>query len=177
MKSSPLLLFLLLFFSAALAQENYQDVVYLKNGSIIHGMITEQIPNKSLKIKTADNNIFFYQLDDIDKITKEIVRPEILQAKGKEDANKNYKGRNSGAAWTTATTVVTSPLLGLIPALACSSAEPNSANLNVKNQELMKNENYNQAYIGQAHKIKRHKIWKHYGIASVIWISAILFIL
>lgn len=30
--------------------QQYQDVVYLKNGSVIRGLITEQIPNKSLKI-------------------------------------------------------------------------------------------------------------------------------
>lgn len=36
----------------------YVDVVYLKNGSIIRGMIIEQIPNVSLKIQTKDGSIF-----------------------------------------------------------------------------------------------------------------------
>ena len=50
----------------------YQDVVYLKNGSIIRGMIIEQIPNKSIKIQTKDGNVFVFEMDEIEKITKEV---------------------------------------------------------------------------------------------------------
>jgi hypothetical protein len=50
----------------------YIEVVYLKNGSIIRGVIIEQIPNVSLKIKTKDGNVFFYKMEDVEKITKEI---------------------------------------------------------------------------------------------------------
>lgn len=53
------------------AQQNYQDVVYLKNGSIIRGLIIEQIPNKSIKIETIDKSVFVYQFDDVEKMTKE----------------------------------------------------------------------------------------------------------
>lgn len=49
----------------------YQDVVYLKNGSVIRGLIIEQIPNQSLKIQTKDGSVFFYKMDDVEKITKE----------------------------------------------------------------------------------------------------------
>ena len=55
----------------AFAQQSYQDVIYLKNGSIIRGTIIEQIPNVSLKIETADKNAFVYKMEEIDKITKE----------------------------------------------------------------------------------------------------------
>ena len=55
----------------AFGQNNYQDVVYLKNGSIIRGVIIEQVPNKSIKIETADRNVFVYQMDEIEKLTKE----------------------------------------------------------------------------------------------------------
>ena len=48
-----------------------QDVVYLKNGSIIRGLIIEQIPNVSLKIQTADGSVFVYKIDEIEKMTKE----------------------------------------------------------------------------------------------------------
>lgn len=51
--------------------QQYQDVVYLKNGSVIRGLITEQIPNKSLKIETTDGSIFICDMNDINKITKE----------------------------------------------------------------------------------------------------------
>lgn len=53
------------------AQPAMQDVVYLTNGSIIRGIIIEQVPNKSLKIKTADGSIFVYDLVNVEKITKE----------------------------------------------------------------------------------------------------------
>jgi hypothetical protein len=48
------------------------DVVYLKNGSIIRGMVVETIPNETVKIRTSDGSIFVYSLDEVEKITKEI---------------------------------------------------------------------------------------------------------
>ena len=67
-------LFFVTFISISIivvAQQSYQDVVYLKNGSIIRGVIIEQIPNKSIKIETADKSVFVYQLDEIEKMAKE----------------------------------------------------------------------------------------------------------
>ena len=67
-------LFFVTFISISIivvAQQSYQDVVYLKNGSIIRGVIIEQIPNKSIKIETADKSVFVYQIDEIEKMTKE----------------------------------------------------------------------------------------------------------
>lgn len=56
--------------SAAMAQ--YVETVHLKNGSMIRGVIIEQIPEKTLKIQTADGSIFVYSYSEIAKITKEI---------------------------------------------------------------------------------------------------------
>ena len=47
------------------------DVVYLRNGSVIRGTIIEQVPNVSMKIQTADGNIFAYPMSDIERIVKE----------------------------------------------------------------------------------------------------------
>jgi hypothetical protein len=55
------------------AQQKPDDVVYLKNGSIIHGSIIEVIPNESVKIQSG-KNVFVYKMDEIDRITKD-VRP------------------------------------------------------------------------------------------------------
>lgn len=65
-----------------------QDVVYLKNGSIIRGIIIEQIPNQSLKIQTNDGSLFVYEITDIAKITKE--EPIVINNKPKRHAG--YKG-------------------------------------------------------------------------------------
>ena len=53
-----------------MAQE-MQEVVYLKNGSIIRGTVIEQVPGKSLKIQTNDGSIFAYEMSEVEKITKE----------------------------------------------------------------------------------------------------------
>ena len=53
------------------AQSNLQDVVYLKNGSIIRGIIGEINPNQPVRIETADRNVFVFKWDEIEKITKE----------------------------------------------------------------------------------------------------------
>lgn len=50
----------------------YIDVVYLKNGSIIRGIIIEQTPNVSLKIQTKDGSVFVYNIEDVEKMTKEL---------------------------------------------------------------------------------------------------------
>jgi hypothetical protein len=50
----------------------YVDVVYLKNGSVIRGMILEQTPNVSIKIQTKDGSIFVYKMEDVEKMTKEL---------------------------------------------------------------------------------------------------------
>lgn len=47
------------------------ESVYLKNGSIIRGVIVEQVPSESLKIQTRDGNLFVYRMDEIAKIVKE----------------------------------------------------------------------------------------------------------
>ena len=51
--------------------QNNEDVVYLKNGSVIRGVIIEQVPYQTLKIQTKDGNIFVYNFSDIEKMTKE----------------------------------------------------------------------------------------------------------
>ena len=45
--------------------QTYEDVIVLKNGSEIHGMIIEEKPNIYIKIQSGDN-IFVYQLDEIE---------------------------------------------------------------------------------------------------------------
>lgn len=74
----------------ALAQDSYQDVVYLKNGGIMRGLIIEQIPNKSIKLQTADKNVFVYQIDEIEKMTKELNQTPISTPKIKKISQHGY---------------------------------------------------------------------------------------
>ena len=59
----------------AVSAQAMKEVVHLKNGSIIKGTIIEQVPNESLKIQTADGSIFVYNISEVQKITKEEVKP------------------------------------------------------------------------------------------------------
>jgi len=54
----------------ASAQAGYQDIVYLKNGSIIHGIIIEQVPNESIKIQNKYKDVFVFKMEEIEKIAK-----------------------------------------------------------------------------------------------------------
>lgn len=58
-------------FLSASAQDDREDVVYLKNGNIYRGMIIEQVPGQTLKVETIGGNVFTVQISDITKITKE----------------------------------------------------------------------------------------------------------
>lgn len=56
---------------ALFAQNVGVDVVHLKNGSVIRGLIIEQVPAKQIKVKTSDGSIFVYQMSEIEKMTKD----------------------------------------------------------------------------------------------------------
>ena len=57
----------------AVSAQSFQEIVYLKNGSMIRGTIIEQVPNESLKIQTADGSVFVYKMSEVEKITKELI--------------------------------------------------------------------------------------------------------
>lgn len=71
MKKLALLLILLVGGFAYSFAQQFTEVVYLKNGSIIKGVIIEEVPNVSLKIQTRDGNLFVFKIDEVAKITKE----------------------------------------------------------------------------------------------------------
>ena len=64
-----IMLILLLAVSSSLAQQ-YEDVVYLKDGGVRRGLILEQIPGESVKLKTNYGEIFVISMSDISKIAK-----------------------------------------------------------------------------------------------------------
>jgi len=73
----------------SLSAQTFKDVVYLKNGSIIHGIIIEQVPNQTIKVQTNDGNVFVFNMAEIEKMTKE-------QIKGKNKNSKGNEGPTSG---------------------------------------------------------------------------------
>ena len=60
---------------AALSQvpcraQNLEDVIYFKNGAVVHGLIMEEDPALWLKVKTADGSIHTYSMDNVTKVQK-----------------------------------------------------------------------------------------------------------
>lgn len=64
----------------------FKDIIYLKNGSIIKGKITEDIPGKTMKIQTVGGSTFVYNYADIEKTAKERVKEEAPVASVNEPA-------------------------------------------------------------------------------------------
>lgn len=87
MPTKKILLFLMtivatVICNTALAQSTY-DNIYLKNGSIIKGIIIEQVPGKSIKVETRDKNIFVFKEEEIEKIVK-----GPMQRKGRDESEE-----------------------------------------------------------------------------------------
>ena len=62
----------ILFIIGLVWGQTYEDVVILKNGSEIHGIIIEQKPNDYIKIQSGKNT-FVYRFDEIEIMKKQII--------------------------------------------------------------------------------------------------------
>ncbi|MBN1398455.1 MAG: hypothetical protein JXA06_10530 [Bacteroidetes bacterium] len=51
-------------------QNSERSITYLKNGSIIKGVILEIIPDSTIKIQTADESILIFKMSEVEKIEK-----------------------------------------------------------------------------------------------------------
>ena len=71
MKRSILFLVCLMSMTFAFAQTKLQDVVYLKNGSIVRGDIIEMVPDETVKVQTFDGSVFVFSYADVEKFAKE----------------------------------------------------------------------------------------------------------
>lgn len=61
--------------TVAFAQEGTPiDVVYLKNGSVVRGMLMEYTKGKEVKIKTVDGSVFVFTAAEVERVAKEFVK-------------------------------------------------------------------------------------------------------
>ena len=67
-----------------------------------------------------------------------------------------------------------SPLIGLAPAISCSSTKPKDKNLNYPNKDLFSNTDYHDGYTAKAKKIKQAKVWNNWFIAFGVNVIAVL---
>ncbi len=87
-----LILLLVAILSAQLTSaQSMRDVVYLKSGSVIKGIITEQYPDSLIKIKISDGSIMAYKTSEIEKMLREEM-PSIANALKEKPNTKEYGG-------------------------------------------------------------------------------------
>lgn len=171
-----------------------QDIITKKSGEDIQAKILE-VTTSEIKYKKFDNldgPIFSILIPEVllvryengtkDMFTEEkkheIISTtsysnEDLFTQGRLDASKYYN-RYKGAGTGTLVTSLISPLVGLIPAIACSSTQPKDINLNYPDAELMKKTDYYNGYTQKSKKIKQGKVWKNWGIAFGANIVAVI---
>lgn len=173
-----------------------QDLITKKTG--------EDIQAKVLEVTTTE--IKYKRFDNLNGPTFSILKPEVLLVRyengtkdlfdeekmeesvadaslsnedffnqGRLDASKYYDGYKGAGTGTLVTSLV-SPLVGLIPAIACSSTQPKDLNLHYPNAEMMKNFDYYNGYTQKSKKIKQGKVWKNWGIAFGANLVAVIFL-
>lgn len=181
------LFFMMAFLLSTFARS--QDFLTLKSGEEIKVKIIELTPTE-VKYKRFNNldgplvtiskaDVFMIKYENGDKeimteknVSKESGTDDMFQ-QGIKDANINYTTVAPGTG-TFIVTLLGGGILGLIPAVACSSTQPTEENLNYKNPSLMKNSSYRNAYTQQAHKIKKVKVWTNWTIAFLIDVTFVL---
>lgn len=94
MRKLLLLLSTCLLTAPLFAQFETEDVVHLKNGSVIRGKITEQKFGESLKIELLGGSVFVFQQTEIDSIKKENIRKAKLERIKKDYYRKDRGYRN-----------------------------------------------------------------------------------
>lgn len=99
-----------------------------------------------------------------------------LFKQGQADARRYYRGYHVAVSSTYLVCMIGTPILGLIPAIACSSTTPHGKYLRCPDPELLKNSEYYAGYILKAKRMKSSKVWTSYGVASGIFLFyALLF--
>ncbi|QMW05344.1 hypothetical protein [Spirosoma foliorum] len=91
--------------------------------------------------------------------------------RGQVDANRYYKGYTGAGTGTFFTSFLFGPIIGLIPAAACSSTPPTPERLGMPNVRLAQNPNYVAGYTQEARRIKSKKVWSNFGIGSGLAIA------
>lgn len=168
-----------------------QDVIMKKDGAEIQAKILK-VGTDEIEYKRHDNpdgpvytelrsDILVIQYENGSKDIFEEQENKIprfnndLFTKGQADALLYYRGY-TGAGTGTLLTGLLSPLVGLVPAIACSSTQPKDQNLNYPSADLIRQPPYYEGYKLQARKIKKGKVWKNWGIAFGVNFLAVLII-
>jgi hypothetical protein len=98
-----------------------------------------------------------------------------LYAQGGKHAEKYYRGYRDAATSTFIVSLL-SPVVGVIPAVACSATKPRKESLNYPKEDFMQKEDYAVGYKERAATMKRLHVWGNWGTAFAINLILTLFI-
>lgn len=194
MKRKALLLLVALF---AITLCYSQDVITTKTGDDIQAKVME-VGNTEIKFKRMDNldgPLFTLLKADVLMIryangTKDIFTQEAKKGlnapefstedyfrQGQLDAKTHYTMYKPASSGTLLTTIILSPIIGLVPAFITSNTPPEDINLGYPNKELMQNPEYYNGYTQNAMKIKSRKVWTNWGIGIGVNLAVYVFLL
>ena len=91
------------------------------------------------------------------------------QNKAHADAKTHYRAYSEASRLTFATSILATPLGGLVAAVGCSSAAPRDRNLNYPDADLFEVEEYKKAYREAAWKQKKVAVWFGFLGGSAVW--------
>lgn len=87
----PVLFLLSVLTMQSHAQQAMEDVVYLNNGSILRGIIIEQVPNRSLKVQISGGSVFHVELGEVARMTRE---PMLAQQSVRRDPSSAQRAES-----------------------------------------------------------------------------------
>jgi hypothetical protein len=172
-------LFYILFLAAVTKAQNTVSVLNTKNTPLL-AVATPINSNNTYPLSAStDNNISMLvpKKTTTTKDTFSFMNNNEQKAKamvnayfqGIDDADDHYTAKKSGKGLIIATTIIGTPLLGLIPAIACSAKTPGNKNLNIPKSSVVGNDAYIRGYRSEAHYIKKHNTWPCYVLAGILW--------
>jgi len=166
-----------------------QDLIRFKNGDELQGKVIEifkdsvdfalQDSTSVLRIAKLDLaklrydkgvEMYFDEAAATPLDAPEPSRHSDDYARGMQDADSYYT-RYRAASNGTLVAGIMSPMLALIPAIACSSTTPQRSNLDIPDPAKNSSLDYINGYSVQARKIKSKKVWKGYGIGAGIGVG------
>jgi len=125
-----------------------------------------------IKCKNGAKDIFNYTNNYQD--TTRNSSDEDLFTKGTSDTERFYKGYHGAGTGTFITGILVSPLVALIPAIACSATLPNEVNLGTPTYSLMAKPTYRNGYVQKAKHIKQGRVCTNWFASLILGIAAVV---
>ena len=76
--------------------QHLQDVVHFRNGTVVNGVIIEQIPNETIKIQLQDGRVLVFEMSEIARIVKEPVNAIMQHLAGQRVRVTLHDGQTTG---------------------------------------------------------------------------------